>query len=45
MEHLTRETGVAAPTVYAAFGTKDQLFMAALDIYAVSLGSQWIFLP
>ncbi|MFL9989619.1 helix-turn-helix domain containing protein [Paraburkholderia sediminicola] len=39
MAHRARETGVAAPTLYATFGTRDQLFMAALDACAVSAGS------
>lgn len=31
---LTRAMGIASPSLYAAFGSKDQLFKAVLDHYA-----------
>lgn len=32
-DDLTRETGVARPGLYAAFGNKEELFLKALDLY------------
>jgi AcrR family transcriptional regulator len=36
---LTRAMGINRPSLYAAFGNKEQLFRKALDHYAVSIGS------
>ena len=38
MEDLTAAAGLARPSLYAAFGDKRGLFLAALDRYAATLG-------
>jgi AcrR family transcriptional regulator len=38
MEDLTAASGLARPSLYAAFGDKRGLFLAALDRYAATLG-------
>ena len=38
MEELTAASGLARPSLYAAFGDKRGLFLAALDRYAATLG-------
>jgi AcrR family transcriptional regulator len=38
MENLTAAAGLARPSLYAAFGDKHGLFLAALDRYAATLG-------
>lgn len=36
---LTQATGVSRPTLYATFGDKNELFHAALDHYAATIGA------
>lgn len=38
MEELTAASGLARPSLYAAFGDKRGLFLAALDRYAATIG-------
>jgi AcrR family transcriptional regulator len=35
---LTRELGVTRPSLYAAFGSKEELFLKALDLYEARAG-------
>lgn len=39
MSDLTKEIGVAPPSLYAAFGSKAGLYMDALDLYEEKFGS------
>ncbi len=38
-QHLTAAIGVAAPSLYAAFGNKESLYFEALDRYAAMRGA------
>src|SRR3974390_619009 len=38
LSDLTRELGVSRPSLYAAFGSKQALFLKALDLYEAQAG-------
>ncbi len=38
LSDLTRELGVTRPSLYAAFGSKEELFLKALELYEVRAG-------
>ena len=40
LDDLTRAMGVSRPTLYAAFGDKRAVFLAAIDAYARGIGSE-----
>ena len=40
LDDLTESMGINRPSLYACFGSKHDLFMAAIDRYAVTLGCQ-----
>lgn len=40
LDDLTRAMGVSRPTLYAAFGDKRTVFLAAIDAYARGIGSE-----
>lgn len=40
LDNLTESMGINRPSLYACFGSKHDLFMAAIDRYAVTLGCQ-----
>ena len=40
LDDLTRAMGVSRPTLYAAFGDKRRVFLAAIDAYAAGVGAR-----
>jgi AcrR family transcriptional regulator len=42
LNELARELGIEKPSLYAAFGNKEQLFLKALDRYAAGFGRRAI---
>ena len=44
LNELARELGIEKPSLYAAFGNKEQLFLKALDRYASGFGRRAVLL-